>query len=294
MKKTMALAALLCLLLSAAFADESENIYALPLDISVGGYAPNPAGFSENGYQDDSLTVKTEVREENGVRFFLIWATVKSPTQLRTAIAGKPNEVIDDLPSRMVRGKNAVAVVNGEFYVQRVRNSIIYRQGVMFRNEPDPVKDVLIIDEKGDFYVFTSENKKLEIEQFVADGHTIIDAFSFGPALVENGETIDIRDDYYFNAHDHMPRMAIAQVAPLSYVFVEASGRNVWSEGCTHQEMADFMGALGVRVAYNIDGGNSCLMMFNGKYFDEKTRNTERRQSDVIYVTSAVDPATWQ
>ena len=294
MKKALAIAAILCLLTGGAFAAETGNPYALPLDIAVGGYAPNPAGFTEDGYQDDSLTVKTEVREVNGVRFFLIWATVKSPTQLRTAIAGEPNEVVDDLPSRMVRGKNAVVVVNGEFYVQRVRNSIIYRQGVMFRNEPDPAKDVLIIDEKGDFYVFTSEEKEAEIEQFVADGHTIIDAFSFGPALVNDGKTIDIRDDYYFNNHERLPRTAIAQVAPLSYVFVEALGRTVRSMGCTHQDMADFMGSLGVRVAYNIDGGNSCLLMFNGKYFDEKTRNTERRQSDVIYVTSAVDPATWR
>ncbi len=293
MKKALALALLLCLMMPAAFAAE-KNPYDLPLAISEGGYEPNPAGFTADGYEDDSLTVKTEVRDVDGVRYFIIWATVKSPTQLRTAIAGAPNENVDMLPSRMVKGKNAVALINGEFYVQRVRNVIIYRQGVMFRNEPDPVKDVLIIDEKGDFYVFLSENKEEEIKQFVADGHTIVDAFSFGPALVTGGETIDIRDDYYFNCHDRTPRSAIGQVGPLSYVFVEAAGRVTWSKGCTHQQMADFMGSLGVEVAYNLDGGNSCVMMFNGKYFDDKTRNTERRQSDVIYVTSAVDPSTWK
>lgn len=136
---------LFCLLPLSALCEESVS-YDLPLDISVGGRTPNPACYTENGYEDDSLSVRTEIRDENGVRYDIVWVTVKSPTQLRTAVAGKPNEDLTMLPSKMGKARNAVVVVNGEFYVQRTRDILVYRQGVMYRDQPDPKKDVLVID----------------------------------------------------------------------------------------------------------------------------------------------------
>lgn len=294
MMKRLICLMLLCLFPAMAACETAENKYDLPVDIDAGGYTPNPACYSKDGYADDSLTVRAEVRDVDGVRYDIVWVTVKSPTQLRTAVAGKPNSLTTMLPTKMAKAKNAVAAINGEFYVQRTRDVLIYRQGVMFRNEADPKKDVLVIDDKGDFYVFTSENKAKDIEEFVNQGGVIINAFSFGPALVIDGQAVKISDDYYFNCTDRLPRSVIGQVGPLSYVFVEAEGRVRWSKGNTHQKMADFMASLGVRTAYNLDGGQSCVVIFNGKYLDDKTRNTERSQSDIIYVVSAVDPATWQ
>ncbi len=276
-----------------ALAEETTQ-YDLPMDITEGGYEPNPANFTEDSYEDDSLSVKVEVRDLGDALYYITWVTVKSPTQLRTAVAGKPNELITRKPSKMAKAKNAVAAINGEFYVQRTRDVMVYRQGVMFRNEADPKKDVLIIDDKGDFQIFTSENKSREIKEWVDAGGVIVNAFSFGPALVADGQVQDIRDDYYFNATDRLPRMAIGQVAPLSYVFVESEGRTQKYRGLTHQQMADFMGTLGVQSAYNLDGGQSCVMLFNGKFVDHKTPSTEREQSDIIYVCSAVNPETWK
>ena len=286
MKKMLSLLLLVLLPLSAL----SEGAFDCPIDSSFRGYAPNPDGYTENGYSDESLTVTTEKREVDGVRYDLIWFTVKSPTQLRTAVAGKPNEPVTERPSRMARYFNAVAAINGEYYVQRTRDIIVYRQGVMFRNEPDPKKDVLIIDDKGDFHVFTSEDKKAEIEQFISDGGVIVNAFNFGPALVVDGQALSIREDYYFNCGDRLPRSVIAQVGPLSYLFIEAEGRSRESKGNTHQQMADYMATLGVKTAYNLDGGQSSVLLFGGKIFDDKTENTERPQSDIIYVVSAVNP----
>ena len=266
----------------------SENNYSLPLDISAGGYVPNPNGFSGDSYQDESLTVKTETREVGGAYYHIVWVTVKSPTQLRTAVAGKPNQNVTASPIRMANAMNAVFAINGEFYVQRTRDVFVYRQGEMYRNDADPKKDVLIIDDQGDFHIFTSENKAEEIQAYIKNGGVIVNAFSFGPALVVDGKVAQVRDDYYFDGKSRLPRSVIAQAGPLSYVFVEVEGSKI--KCCTHQEMADFMGTLGVKFAYNLDGGQSCVTVFNGKYLDSKTVNNERPQSDIIYVASAVKP----
>ena len=275
----------LCLMPMAAF---SESKFDLPLDISIGGYVPDPDGFSSNGYQDESLSVRVEKRDAGGVYFHVVWVTLKSPTQLRTAVAGKPNQNVTASPIKMARALNAVFAINGEFYVQRTRDVFVYRQGEMYRNDADPKKDVLIIDDQGDFHIFTSENKAEEIQAYIDGGGKIVNAFSFGPALVIDGEVAQVRKDYYFDGLNRLPRSVVAQVGPLSYVFVEVEGPKI--KCCTHQEMADFMGTLGVQNAYNLDGGQSCVMVFNGRFIDNRTTNNERPQSDIIYVASALSP----
>ena len=288
---------LLCILASAMIAlsvipvlAEDADPWALPLDIRVGGYAPNPDCITKNGYEDESISVRRETTRYNDVDFIVVWATLKSPTQLRTVCAGPPNANQTALPSRMAKARNAVFAMNGEFYVQRTRDVFIYRQGEMYRNEPDPMKDILIIDENADFHLLTSEDKQAEIDAFLAEGHTIINAFSFGPALVKDGEMCNVREDYYFDGNARLSRMAIGQAGPLSYVFVRCIGKTLDSRGCNHQQMAEFMSTLGIQSAYNLDGGMSSVMIMNGKYADDNTYETERAQSDIIYVVSAVRP----
>ena len=266
---------------------ETTDPFAIPLDIHTGGSKPDPACVTEDGYCDETLEIHKEIRYFNNTTFHVVWVKIKSPTQLRTACAGQPNTLATARPSQMAKKLNGVFAINGEFYVQRTQDIFIYRQGEMFRNQPDPMKDVLIIDENADFHVFTSENKQEEIDAWLTEGGTIVNAFSFGPALIIGGEKQTIREDYYFDGLSRLPRSVIAQVGPLSYVFVECEGRKNSSRGCSHQQMADFMDTLGVQTAYNLDGGQSSVMVLNGKFCDDKTRDTEREQSDIIYVVSA-------
>ena len=131
MKKLLIL--VFCLLFTLpALAEE----YSLPVDFS-GGYTPNPHGFTKNSYEDASLSVKMERRDIDGVRYDIAWIKVASPTQLRTAIAGAPNEVVAEKPGRMARSVNAVVAINGDFYTQR-KDGLIYRQGQAFRYVLNP------------------------------------------------------------------------------------------------------------------------------------------------------------
>ena len=48
----------------------------------------------------------------------------------------------------------------------------------------------------------------------------------------------------------------------LHYVFVVSDGRTEESEGLSLLELAEFMDSLGVKTAYNLDGGGSSTMYF--------------------------------
>ncbi len=284
MKKLLAL--LLCLLLPLPALAED---YSLPLDFS-GGYTPDPNAFTQDTYEDASLSVRMEKQDIDGVRYDIAWIKVASPTQLRTAIAGQPNEIVAEKPGRMARRVNAVVAINGDFYVQR-KDGLIYRQGQAFRYILNPEKDILVIDDLGDLHVFLNgESQTNELLTFLQSGRTIVNAFTFGPAIVKDGQAIPLPATYQtrFDSAVRAPRTVIAQTGPLEYVFVEAEGRNAISKGVTTDQMGEFMVTLGVQTAYCMDGGNSSILLFNGKYYDSNYAASEREQSDIIYVCSAV------
>ena len=70
-------------------------------------------------------------------------------------------------------------------------------------------------------------------------------------------------------------------------MFVVSDGRTDESEGLSLYELATFMQGLGVKEAYNLDGGGSSTMYFNGEVINNPTSNgkiKEREVSDIVYI----------
>lgn len=84
------------------------------------------------------------------------------------------------------------------------------------------------------------------------------------------------------------PRTAIGIIDDNHYVFVVSDGRTSESEGLTLYELATFMKSLNVKTLYNLDGGGSSTMYFNGEVINNPTTNgkkiTERSVSDIVYI----------
>ena len=277
-----------------AYAEEAESDYALPVDTTP-GMKPNPELFTENGYEDDSIRVQMETREgENGVIWRIAWVEIASPSQLRTAYKGKTvrsdnTGLISDWGAKY----NAVIAMNGDNYAQdKAKHSFVVRMGEVRQKKLNKQKDILIIDENGDFHTFI---KSQGADTFEKDtGHTIVNAFMFGPALVQNGEILKTDANYSFNPNGRQPRSAIGQLDRLNYVMVIADNPTGSDEkGVTHQELADFMKELGCVEAYNLDGGNSAIMLYQGKMYNNKA-GRERDVTDMIYFATAVPPEEWE
>ena len=276
---------LVSLFVSAARAEET-SVFSLPMDTSA-GMKPDASLFTPDGYEDASIRVQMETREEDGVVWRIAWVEVASPTQLRTAYAGKTiKKDTTGLVTVMAKQHNAIVAINGDNYTnEKAKHSFIYRMGEKRQDKLNKQKDILIIDENGDFHTFV---KSAGADKFEKDtGHKIVNAFMFGPALVQNGEVLTLDKEYNFNPNGREPRCAIGQLDTLSYVLVIADGRgNSGSDGATHKELAEFMASLGCREAYNLDGGNSAIMVYNNEIYNYKAR--ERDVADVIYFATAV------
>ncbi|MBQ6255376.1 MAG: phosphodiester glycosidase family protein [Clostridia bacterium] len=287
---------LLSFLIPSAAAEvvEEESAYSLPVDSSA-GMQPNPALFTEEGYEDASIRVQLETREgDKDVIWRIAWIEIASPTQLRTAYFGK-NVKSDktDYISRLAPKMNAVIAINGDNYGQeKAKHSFVVRMGEVRQKKLNKLKDILIIDENGDFHIFLNSAGADTFEKDT--GHTIVNAFMFGPALVKEGEAVSLKREYDFNPNGRQPRVAIGQLDRLSYVIVVAdNAKGLNTVGVTHQELAQFMHELGCQQAYNLDGGNSSIMLYNGKMVNNKV-GQERDVTDMIYFATAVPPEEWE
>jgi exopolysaccharide biosynthesis protein len=81
------------------------------------------------------------------------------------------------------------------------------------------------------------------------------------------------------------PRSAIGYYEPGHYCFVTVDGRKEgYSIGMTVPELAQLFEDLGCQSAYNLDGGQTAVMMF-GDSIANQPYHGGRKTSDIIYIT---------
>ena len=270
----------------------SHPEWALPLDFSV---PPEPQAdhYTDEGYEDESIRVKLEHQEmDDGTKMHIAYVQIADASQLRTGVVN-PDKLGSSKTasvSALAKKYNAVIAINGDNYVDNpTKTSFEYRMTQKIRSKTNRYKDILVIDDHGDFHLFPkskgikefpNELKKME--------RKLVNAFTFGPALVIDGELAEIDEEYGYNPHGREPRTAIGQMGPLSYVFVviEAKDRS-GSSGFSQTKLGEFMHGLGCRQAFNLDGGNSAEMVFGNRIIKGMAGGDERGLSDIIYFASA-------
>lgn len=177
----------------------------------------------------------------------------------------------------------AILAINGDYYGARESGYVI-RNGVVYRDYGSSSTDILCIYADGTFAITNSSEASA---QALADSG-VWQAFSFGPGLVENGEITVDQNTEVGKAMASNPRTAIGQISDLHYVFVVSDGRTDQSEGLSLYELATFLQSLGVKTAYNLDGGGSSTMVLLGQVINNPTtggsRTKERSVSDIVYI----------
>ena len=116
--------------------------------------------------------------------------------------------------------------------------------------------------------------------------------WQFGPYLIdENGEPRSRFPAYSINATN--PRTVFGYYEPGHYCFVVVDGRQgKTSRGITLQDLAKLMKDLGCVQAYNLDGGASSQLFWNGGLFNTPSGDSQRSLPDIIYITEPVGDVT--
>ena len=289
MKKLLTILLLLALSLTAACAEELPQLvkvefpaidYAAPAKPTQNYEAPK-INFSEDGmsYHDDSLDIQLHKFHVYNADVTVAFVQIADPDQLRTQQAkpypSKTTARIDVIAKPV----KAVFAVNADWFTYR-NDGIVYRNGELLRDREIPEDDGLVIDANGDLHIIRpmtrAEYDKLTVP--------VMHSFSFGPALVMNGELQDIGD----RKVTYRQRMAIGQIDELCYVFVCADGTNEDDgEGLSVPELAQLMYDLGAHTAYNLDGGQSASMLMGSTKVNGQPK-TMRAIGDIIYFVTAI------
>lgn len=267
------------------------KVEALEVDLS-GGYGPWADRYvSDVVYEDPSIRVQIETYTVKTTRCIVARVKIAEPSQLRTAPAYDFNRdqeaAVVDIANRV----NAVAAINGDYYSywRQYQGGYLIRQGTMYLNKVIRNRDVLLIDDNGDFTIVQQGNE--DKVKAAVEGRMIVNSFNFGPGLIVDGQKLDTAYTAKFNMSDEShQRSAICQVKKGEMEYILAVCEGLWTEagmGLTLNEWVDFLYTLGVENAYNLDGGNSTALIFHGEKLNEPGNPYHRKLSDIIYFASA-------
>lgn len=242
--------------------------------------------YTENSYEDENISINITTKVVDNTTVYIADVVLSDADFLKTAFARDTfGTNVTEKTSAQAEAKGAILAVNGDFYGAAKRGYVI-KNGTIYRDSvrDDAEYDDLVVYEDGSFGIINEKN--ISARQLVENG--VVQLFAFGPALVENGEVAVGEGTEVGKAMASNPRTAIGIIDELHYVFVVADGRSSESEGLSLYELAQVMKGLGCETAYNLDGGGSSTMYFNGQVINKPTTSgrsiKEREVSDIVYI----------
>ena len=298
LKKRYAYASVVGLLLTGSFSYSMLKTFVLAETISTvartststntatASQAAKTATVTDSSYKDDNISINLTETTVNNTQVYVADVTVSSSEYLKTAFAQNAfGTNVTAKTSETAADNNAILAVNGDYYGANstgyvIRNGVVYRDTV----REDSSNGDLAIYKDGSFKIIYED--KISADQLVKDG--VVNLLAFGPALLENGEIAVGTNEEVGQAMASNPRTAIGIIDENHYIIVVSDGRTSESKGLSLYQMAEVMKSYGVKTAYNLDGGGSSTLYFNGQVINKPTTGgnkiSERAVSDIVYI----------
>jgi len=265
--------------------DAIQTVKATTTDTKAAKQAAASATTTDSSYSDDNIQVNLTEKTVENTQVYIADITVSSSDYLKTALAQNTYGTnVTAKTSVTAANNNAILAVNGDYYGANstgyvIRNGVVYRDTV----REDSSNGDLAIYKDGSFKIIYED--EISADQLVKDG--VVNLLAFGPSLVENGEiTVDTNSEVGQSMASN-PRTAIGIIDENHYIIVVSDGRTSESEGLSLYQLAEVMKSYGVKTAYNLDGGGSSTLYFNGQVMNKPTTNgtiSERAVSDIVYI----------
>ena len=298
LKKPYLYASVLGLLLTSSFTYSMLKTFVLAETISTvsntsstsdtvaASQAAKNAQVTDTSYSDGNISVSLTEKTVNETQVYVADITLSSSDYLKTALAQNSYGTnVTAKTSVTATENNAILAVNGDYYGANssgyvIRNGVVYRDSV----REDASNGDLAIYKDGSFKIIYED--QVSANQLVEDG--VVNLLAFGPSLVENGEISVSTNAEVGQAMASNPRTAIGIIDENHYIIIVSDGRTSESKGLSLYQMAEVMKSYGVKTAYNLDGGGSSTLYFNGQVINKPTTGgskiSERAVSDIVYI----------
>ena len=250
---------------------------------SSGSTSSTSSGTVIGTYSDSKSKITVTRYRAYDSNIYVADVEVTDGTSILSAFANNTyGRNITDTTSDMAEENNAVLAINGDYYEAR-QSGYVIRNGVVYRSQGSNGEDMVISKDGSLSFISESDTTTDSLIQ-----KQTWQVLSFGPVLVENGQVAVSENDEVGMAMASNPRTAIGTVAKNHYLFVVSDGRTSESAGLSLYELANFMKSLGATNVYNLDGGGSSTMVFQGEVVNNPTTNgnkiSERAVSDILYI----------
>ena len=189
-----------------------------------------------------------------------------------------------ELMLSLMEKSGAILASNGDYYSMQLGSAVL-RNGILYRY-PTTDLDVFILYDDGSVRVIRRKSIKTKAGWDEAFRHAW-QAWSFGPSLLdENGIAYSYNELHNYLSsvvNGRNPRTAIGYFEPGHYCIVVVDGRTNGAPGATMEDLISIFTDLGCAQAYNLDGGGSSMMAFNGEFVSQPS--ADRKLPDIILVT---------
>ena len=234
---------------------------------------------TENSYSspDISITITEETAAGGRIIYYLADIYVRDITCFQSALArGTYGSGYRDSISDMAALSNALVAINGDYY-GNTKEGVVIRNGVIYRaNRTDC--DVCVLYYDGRMEVMPGS--AFDVQAAIENGAW--QAWTFGPALLDTDGSVLTSFASTGRIISANPRTAIGYYEPGHYCMVVVDGRGE-SAGITLPDLSQLFYDLGCTAAYNLDGGNSSIMVWQDAVINDPSGGG-RESSDALLI----------
>ena len=232
---------------------------------------------TENSYSSPDVSITVTEETMGDITYYLADIYVRDITCFQTALARNTyGSGFRDSIEDMAAMSQALLAVNGDYY-GNTSEGVVIRNGVIYRANPTNC-DVCVLYYDGTMRVMPGAS--FSVEEAIAQGAW--QAWTFGPALLDTDGSVLTSFDSTGRIISANPRTAIGYYEPGHYCMIVVDGRGE-SAGITLPELSQLFYDLGCTAAYNLDGGNSSIMVWNDEIINNPSGGG-RESSDALLI----------
>lgn len=234
-------------------------------------------GPAVEAHINDRTEIKIFKLKELGYRGYIAKVKLFDPTAFNVVL-GKDTLGKLETTSAAAKRKDAILAINGGGFYTENRNGSTYAQ--LIGNTVINGKLVEPFNGYPGNLFFTGINEKGQVIGTVPKVESDIlnlkpyQGVSFMPVILRDGKKMDIPPKW---KKTKQPRTIIGKYANDDLIMIVIDGRQGnWSVGISLELLQDKLLKLGVKDAYNLDGGGSSAMYYNGKILNKPSDGRER------------------
>jgi len=254
---------------------------------------------TENSYRSANVAIEVSKvsagTADRPIVYYVADIYLKDLSSFRTALAyefkdqnqGSRKNVMSTLQLSELTG--SLVAISGDNYTFRKEGLIAVRNGVEWYNQTPLTDDICVLYYDGTMETYRADDTRADQIAAIYDKKPY-QIWTFGPELLIDGE---VPEQFYKNNEN--PLSGVGYFEPGHYCFILVDGRQSgYSWGMNYTQFAQVFKDLGCKVAYNLDGGDTAVMTFNGAWRSQPQDEKPRDTSDILYICEPTTPANGQ